>query len=294
MKKLILSLIAVTAVACAALSAAKPAVKDLGDGTWYLENGKVSMIISAQAGAKILSCKYDGKEVLNQSEIPNYFGSTFWPSPQAVWNWPPIPEYDNRPYSVEKHGKSLVMTSSKSQKYPWRFRKEFTAKGKAMVMTYTIINESAEPQQVAPWEVSRVQSDGLIFFDAPLEGITPAGLMPFEERYGLSWFPIDAVERQRKINADGKGWLAYADNGLLFVKKFPDIDVSQPAPREAEIQVYVNQGKTYIEIENQGAYTTLNPGESLSYTVKWYLTPLDGEPVPSEALAKTVKKLIRK
>jgi len=49
----------------------------------------------------------------------------------------------------------------------------------------------------------------------------------------------------------------------------------QAAPGEAEIQVYVNQGKTYIEIESQGAYTALAPGESLSWTVRWYLKSVD-------------------
>jgi len=33
----------------------------------------------------------------------------------------------------------------------------------------------------------------------------------------------------------------------------------------------VNRGKTYIEIESQGAYTTLAPGKSLDWTVRWYL-----------------------
>ena len=77
------------------------------------------------------------------------------------------------------------------------------------------------------------------------------------------------------MNADGKGWLAYLnqEKGLLLVKQFEDLDKSQPAPDEAEIQVYVNRGKTYIELESQGAYTTLQPGEELSWTVSWYLQP---------------------
>ena len=71
------------------------------------------------------------------------------------------------------------------------------------------------------------------------------------------------------MNADGKGWLAYLNNGLLLLKKFDDLSPTQPAPGEAEIQVYVNRGKTYIELESQGAYTNLAPGESLTWTVRW-------------------------
>ena len=95
------------------------------------------------------------------------------------------------------------------------------------------------------------------------------------------------------MNADGKGWLAYLSDGLALVKLFDDLTPTQPAPGEAEIQVYVNRGKTYIEIESQGAYTTLQPGEQLSWTVKWKLAPID-DTAPSKKLAKAIKKLAKR
>ena len=80
---------------------------------------------------------------------------------------------------------------------------------------------------------------------------------------------------------------------LLMIKKFDDLAASQPAPNEAEIQVYVNRGKTYIELESQGAYTELKPGESLSWTVRWYLMP-DSSPVEASAkLLTQVKKVVK-
>ena len=97
--------------------------------------------------------------------------------------------------------------------------------------------------------------------------------MNFVKKDGLATYDIDHVERQnRKINADGKGWLAFKSNGLVLKKVFPDLKPSDPAPDEAEIQVYVNQGDTYVELESQGAYTTLKPGKKLDWTVRWYLT----------------------
>lgn len=162
-------------------------------------------------------------------------------------------------------------------------------------MSYTIVNKGDAERQVAPWEISRVVADesGLIFFDAPVEGITPAGLIPFKGEAGASWYSFEQANQNRKINADGKGWLAYAADGLLMIKKFDDITPSQPAPDEAEIQVYVNQGKTYIELESQGEYRKLAPGESLTWTVDWYLIPLKDEPVPSKKLLDLVRKTIK-
>ena len=265
------------------------------EGKYTLSNGHLQMVIDAERGAKILSLKYDDQEVISQSRWPESFGSTFWTSPQKEWNWPPVPEIDKQAYSVEKDGKVLRMTSGVSDRLKYRIRKEFSVDEEdgAFVITYSIINESNETRQVAPWEITRVKNEGgLIFFEAPADSIWPAGLMNFTNAHGAAWYVADEAQQNRKVNADGKGWLAYLANGLLLVKRFEDLDATQPAPGEAEVQVYVNRGKTYIELENQGPYSTLQPQQQLSWTVRWYLLPYDGSPTPSEALLKLCRNVI--
>lgn len=265
------------------------------EGKYTLSNGHLQMVIDAERGAKILSLKYDDQEVISQSRWPESFGSTFWTSPQKEWNWPPVPEFDKQAYSVEKDGKVLRMTSGVSDRLKYRIRKEFSVDDEdgAFVITYSIINESNETRQVAPWEITRVKNEGgLIFFEAPADSIWPAGLMNFTNAHGAAWYVADEAQQNRKVNADGKGWLAYLANGLLLVKRFEDLDATQPAPGEAEVQVYVNRGKTYIELENQGPYSTLQPQQQLSWTVRWYLLPYDGSPTPSETLLKLCRNVI--
>lgn len=274
--------------------AGEPIIKN-SDAKYSIQMNDLTMTIDSKGG-KILSFKYKDAEVISQIRFPEAFGSTFWTSPQKEWNWPPVPEYDKQPYTVEVKGASLVMKSNVSPRLKYSITKEFVpdAKENAIIINYTITNESDETSKVAPWEVTRVQNgDGLIFFDADVNNITPAGLMDFKEEYGAAWYQPDVTNQNRKINADGKGWLAYATNGLLLVKKFQDLEPSQPAPNEAEIQVYVNRGKAHIELESQGAYTTLEPGKSLTWTVRWYLVPFDGAITPSKALLKKVKKLVK-
>jgi hypothetical protein len=266
------------------------------DGKYTLQNGERTMVIDAAKGGKILSLKYGEREVISQLRWPEAFGSTFWTSPQKEWNWPPVPEYDKRPYTVEQKDGVLTLTSEVSERMKYRIRKAFAVDERdgAFVITYTIINESDEVRRVAPWEITRVQNEGgLIFFEAPVEGITPAGLMDFKDAFGAAWYQTDETNGNRKVNADGKGWLAYYNNGLLLVKQFDDLDASQPAPDEAEIQVYVNRGKAHIELESQGAYTTLQPKETVSWTVRWYLQPSDLSAEPSEKLLKQVKKILK-
>ena len=262
--------------------------------------GDATMTIYPTKGAKIMSLKYKNQEVISQQTAPESFGSTFWTSPQKEWNWPPVQEFDKGVYQVEDLSEGgFVMTSEVSQKLKYRIRKEFTVdeKDNAIVITYSIINESDETRQVAPWEITRVANDGgVIFFDAPLDGITPAGVLSFKSDHGAVWYQPDEAPQNRKINADGKGWYAYCNNGLLLLKVFNDLPSGEvaggPAPGEAEIQVYVNRGKTFIELESQGAYTTLKPHEQLSWTVRWYLLPVEGDATPSEELISAVRQAV--
>ena len=293
MKKILLPLLAALTLGSFALSAQD--IKALEDGQYGITAGDVTMTVDAAHGGKILSFKLGDAEVLNQGRMPNSFGSTFWTSPQKEWNWPPVAEYDTKPFRAEIRGGALVLTGDKSR-FGYSVRKVFNvdAKDGAIVITYTIVNESGEVRQVAPWEISRVPNGGVLFFQA--KSVEPANNMeglPFVFEKGAAWYVLDEARENRKVNANGKGWLAFADNGLLFVKKFQDLKEGEAAPAEAEIQAYANPGKTFVEIEEQGAYTTLQPGEELNWTVRWYLKPLKGDPVPSKALLRQAKKLVR-
>jgi len=285
---------------------------------FVLTNGDASMTIDIQQGGKVLSLKHGEQEVLSQLKRPEWFGSTFWTSPQQEWNWPPVREFDKQPYTVEcREPNHLSIVSPVSQRLGGlRVGKDFTVispssslplgegreeagkvqarlKGaSAFLITYTIKNEGSQPRSVAPWEITRVvnhgEADGIIFFDAPVDSIWPVGLMTFTSAYRASWYKTDAAPQNRKVNADGRGWLAYCADGLLLVKQFQDLKAGEAAPGEAEIQVYVNQGETYIELENQGPYTLLQPGEQLSWSVRWYLLPTKQAPKPSKKLMKLI------
>ena len=261
-----------------------------------LKSGDVSMTIDVQQGGKVLSLKYGEKEIISQLQRPEWFGSTFWTSPQREWNWPPVQEFDKRPYAVDHYNaEHLIISSPVSQRLGLKVGKDYSVgKNGSFVVTYSIKNEGSQPRSVAPWEITRVvNNDGLIFFDAPVDSIWPTDLMTFTQSDGAAWYKTDEAPQNRKVNTNARGWLAYCADGLLLVKQFPDLKAGEAAPGEAEVQVYVNQGKTYIELESQGAYTLLQPGEQLTWTVRWYLIPTSEAPVPSKKLINQVKRLIR-
>ncbi len=273
-------------------------VSGSAENGYEIKLGEVTMTVSANEGGKIMSYKYGDTEMISQLKRFNQYGSTFWTSPQKEWNWPPVTEFDRAAYTeVSASPESVTLSSQVASKLPFQIVKQYSPdpKGRFIRISYSIVNKGEETRQVAPWEITRVLADekGLIFFDAPVAGITPAELMPFEEKFGASWYNPDFTGENRKINSDSKGWLAYAANGYLMIKKFDDITLSQPAPEEAEIQIYVNAGKTYIELESQGAYKTLAPDEQLTWNVDWYLIPLKKDATPSKDLLKLVRKTIK-
>ena len=242
MKQILTSLLMAIAMIFMGTTTAKADVPNEETGQYVLKCGNVSMTIDAAKGGKILSYKYGDQEVISQLKWPESFGSTFWTSPQKEWYWPPVPEYDKKPYQVEEKDGVLTMTSEVNEKLKFKICKAFAVdeQHQAIAITYSIINASDETRKVAPWEITRVQNEGgLIFFEAPVDSIWPAGLMNFKDALGAAWYQPDEASENRKVNADGKGWLAYLnqEKGLLLVKRFEDLDKGQPAPDEAEIQV---------------------------------------------------------
>ena len=293
MKRFLLSL---AAISLGSIMLSAQTFSNPEEGKYTISTGEVTMTVDASRGGKIVSYRYQDKEVLSQTRFPNSFGSTFWTSPQSDWNWPPVPEYDRLAYSAEMKEASLTLTGQKSERFGMRIRKEFSVdtKSNSIVIRYTIVNESDKERKVAPWEISRVPNGGIVFFQA--KEAVPANNMkglPFTFEKGAAWYVMDQAKENRKINADGKGWLAFCDNGLMFIKKFEDIKAAEAAPAEAEIQIYANPGKTFVEIEEQGAYSTIAPGEELSWTVRWYLVPNDIPAEPSKALLKKALKTIK-
>ena len=297
------AILAVAAVfAATALSA--QTIQKLDDDKYVVSVQDLSLTVDAAHGGKILSFKLGEQEVIAQNPAaepqpaqpapadgqpprrrffnPNSYGSTFWTSPQAEWNWPPVPEYDSLPYTAEiKDGPVKVVDvaipalflEGQVSKYGYRICKTITVDPSdlAFIITDSIVNESGEVRKVAPWEITRVPNGGFLEFEAKPEGVTPADLMKVTFDDSKATLEVDVANQNRKINVDGKGWLNFRDNGLVLTQRFPDIAPEDAAPGEAEIQVYIDARKSFVEIEAQGPYTELQPGEKLDWTVRWYL-----------------------
>jgi len=291
------------------LSCARSGNREAGSVTPQLKEGRYifnlqnqTLEIDPRVGGRITSLRIADKEFLTGRDVhPTNWGSTFWPSPQSAWKWPPSATLDTMPYVASVQNNVLKLVSQQDPKLGYVFTKEISADTKRLSfkIKYTITNQSTQTQQVAPWEISRVFPKGLTFY--PTGTGEPSGPLALftEKKAGITWFDYQDSKipaQDLKLFADGaEGWLAQVHAGILLVKQFPEVPANKAAPAEAEIEIYSAKRKNYIEIEQQGSYSELAPGASTTWEVTWYLRQLPAtikaEPGNSE-LAAYVRKLV--
>ncbi len=206
---------------------------------------KTVFAVDAAKAGRIVTFSLAGKNILTaaKNSQDNNWGSTFWPSPQSAWNWPPPAELDPNPYAASLCGAALSMTSQTSAALGLAVTKQFSVDAAAGVVTieYGLVNRGTQARSVAPWEITRVAAGGLTFFPmgdgSPTKGTQD--LLNLQITDGVAWFAYNAasITNEQKVFADGsEGWIAHVDGNLLLVKAFSDTPAAQAAPGEAEIR----------------------------------------------------------
>jgi hypothetical protein len=260
--------------------------------------GDTTFAVDASTGARIVTFSFAGHNILTTPATgdPSNYGSTFWSSPQTDWNWPPPTQIDPGPYVGSVVDGILSLTGANAPALGLSVSKKFSVDSATGVVTiqYGLVNHGTQARSVAPWEITRVAAGGLTFF--PMGTGTPSkgsqDLLTLQIVDNVAWFAYDKklITNDQKVFADGsEGWIAHVDGDLLLVKAFTDTPAAQAAPGEAEIEIYTNAAHTYIEVENQGAYSKLAPAAQSQWTVRWFLRKLD----PSIAVTVGSADLLR-
>jgi hypothetical protein len=283
------------------LSVSDPVKPVVRGARYVLELGEASFEADASPGGRISGLRLGGRNLLTGPEIDQgNYGSTFWTSPQSQWGWPPVPEIDSAPFEASIERDAIVMRGPVSSALGVAVEKRFAgdcARG-AFVLEYRIVNRGAASTLLAPWEITRVAPGGLTFYPTGTGVFSPSNLT-VREVGGMTWFAYDPalITADQKLFADGaEGWIAHVDGDALFVKGFEPVPRAAHAPGEAQIEIYANPGHTYIEIEAQGALTTIPAGGSLAWRVDWLVRRLPAaipRSVGSEELVAFVRGLVR-
>lgn len=264
-----------------------------------LAYGALRLCVDASLGGHIVEFSVDERNALSTQTTA--IGSTFWPSPQDAWGWPPLAALDNLPYKVQyKSDKELVLTSGTCSTTGLQLEKRFRFEGGHLEVDYTMINTTDKPMKYAPWEITRIEG-GVTFYQSKQKPLA-ISTGPVAQVGGFIWHEYKPKQQKQneKIFGNGSvGWLANAYNGLLLVKKFEQVADKDVAPGEAEIEIYGHGDpkNAYIEMEQQGAYQTIAAKKSYQWRVEWYLAALPKGldiGVGNKELPEAVKALLAK
>lgn len=257
-----------------------------------LSNSAVSVVVDTETGGRISSLSVDGRELLYASpqvqQTTDNWGSTFWLSPQSLWGWPPVEEHDSRPYTVTALDKNSVTLTSQSGAGS-RIVKRITVEGqnssssqsdqeqRQVFLNYTIQAEK-DFSEVAAWEITRVIRSGLIVLPARQSSVNQSmGEVAYThqgQEDDVLWIKLNPDEQppEGKMTANGReGWLAWINQGLLYAKVYPPVDLDDMATGEGDLEVYLSGNHPYVELEVQSAAQTLPAGEQLSWKVNWLI-----------------------
>ena len=283
-----------------------------------LRSGDLELELHPAAGGRLARLRHHGVDLVLPPGAPHgIYGDTLWPSPQARWEWPPPPALDSGPYEVLSASTDFAtLRSGPDESVGLSVVKRIALSPFGVDFSFTMTNLWSTEQRVAPWQVTRAAREGLLvwaegepFTDAdrvlkhqedppcffrhrelpgPFEGVVEAG--------ELGSMRVPSVTRTSKYFTDARGWLAHLHRDRLMLRLFPDLSTEQPAPRQAEVELYVDLERDYIEMENQGAYVRLAPGASLDYRTRWVVGEVDpGLPTDrvTEGLRSAITDLAR-
>jgi len=273
---------------------------------------RISLETNPQVGGRITRLSFDGQDIIWRytcdwaQYMPfsscNGSGSTFWTSPQRAWpngGWPPIVAHDGGAFSAKADKGHLLLQGETDEASGTSIDKAISIDEQhcSFNLQYTI--HATRELKTAPWEITRVSRGGLAIF--PLgdkNKLADAPLQPFVKIMNddIAWF--DDTQREakpskggEKLIADGReGWLAYAHNNKLFIKVFADVAKESFAPNEGDIEIYAD--KEFLELEQQGEYTSIDAGSSLSWPVQWRIITIP-QTIKVEAGSESLLKLIR-
>jgi len=272
-------------------------------GSWSFTFGRFRLVVDGAHGARVIEFSIDDNNLIDATGA-----STFWPSPQQNYTWPPPAEIDSGAYKAQADATSLGLTSAVatftgtspttgtgSTTFKLSVHKRFSVNANSGVVSieYQLTNESAtQTASWAPWEVTRVRAGGYTFApkgpgnrtitqDSFQKPLSLSLLPPPPAADAIEWlnYPSLTLTGDNYINEfDGaEGWLAHANRfgtknlPVLFVKSFVDAPDESLPPNQAEIQLWTSgtANPKLIEVEEQGALTELAPGASLTWTVHW-------------------------
>lgn len=269
---------------------------------YKLSNGRIELVITGDVGPRLIRFGFAGGDnmlyedpaaagLVGGDEWRLYGGHRLWHSPEH-----PVRTYfpDNAPVQVVESGDGIHITQSDEtvngiQK---KIHLRMDDSAAQVQLVHTLTNTGPWPIKLSVWALSVMASGGTAIVPMPPRGQHPQDLLPTTQLAiwpytdmadpRWTWGTRFVLLRQRNaapqkvgMSVPG-GWIAYANSGNLFVKRFGHLAGAEYPDLGSNVEVFTNSDM--LEVETLGPLTELAPGSSLNHVEHWYL--FDGVAAP--------------
>ncbi len=269
-----------------------------------LNNEQVSLWITKSIGPRVIGLSGFGKEnmlaVLPDAKIeypgPEDFnlrgGHRLWYAPEN-----PMTTYipDNKSVDVKeiKNGVELIQPVDQPTGIQKSFRIQLADSKAEVVIEHCLTNLGEGSIGLAPWAITQMRPGGVGIFPQKTifednHGLLPNRhivLWPYTEinsphiHWGDEVIFIEANITESKLKIgfpNPAGWMGYALDGALFVKRAKYDPGAKYLDRQGSSQCYCSD--IVIELETLGPYVTLEPGDTTLHEESWEVYPKGGWP----------------
>ena len=270
-----------------------------------ISNGKIELIVTTDVGPRVIRFGFIGGQNLFK-EYPAqagkrggkawriYGGHRLWHAPEdAKRTYFP----DTFPVTVEQRAGRVrfiqpVETTTGIQK---EIEIKLAPNRACVKLVHRLRNTGTWQVELAPWALSVMAPGGTCILPLPARGPHPTNLLPgnmltlwrYTDMSDRRWtwgFKYILLRQDSSPKAKPQklgalvpdGWAGYALNGQLFVKKFACVAGANYADLGCNFETFTNH--EMLEVETLGAFTQIDPGQTVEHTETWSLS--DNVPVP--------------
>ena len=264
-----------------------------------VSNGDAQLIVSTDFGPRILFYGLDdGKNILGwhgEAEVEMelgkwkpYGGHRLWIAPE---NMPLSYAPDNSRLEYFIQNEFSITLIQPFEPYG-QTQKEITVtlseKGGKAIIDHKITNAGSKQIELSAWALTIMQPGGeAIIPNEPLQPYSAINLLPVRSmalwsytdftdprwnyEQGLIRLRVDEnAHLPQKIGVLNKqGWVAYAWQNLIFVKRFDFLEDCVYPDMNSNTEVYT--AGSFVEVETLSPMRELQPGESVRHTERWQL-----------------------
>ena len=261
-----------------------------------LENDSLRIDYLTDLGPRIIGLYAKGVEgnlfaVTPDAHWPTPHGEYFLHGGHRLWTAPEDPFYTCPEADVQITAEENRVTL-RSNVDACGLEKEisFQLAENKVALTHRITWHGEEAIELAPWTITQVRLGGMAIL--PLSSMD-TGLLP---NRNLVFWPYSQLKDERfrlydpwillqgrpdkaafKVgNYNPYGWIAYAFENVLFVKRFPVHPVNKYPDMGCNVESYVKD--TSVELETLGVLTRLEPQASVQFEETWEVSLGDYPP----------------